>query len=57
MIEKDFVIGQQKLRIKQFESRIVQLQPRKRRKIQTSPNSKFASIEDFMRAQMEARDR
>ena len=55
--EKDFVIAQQELRIKQLESRVVQLEPRKRRKVQTSPNSKFASIEAIMRAQVAAGDR
>ena len=54
--QKDFVIAQQELRIKQLESRIVQLEPRKRRKVQTSPNSKFASIEAIIRAQRAAGD-
>jgi hypothetical protein len=35
----------------------MQLQPRKRRKVETSPNSRFATIEDIIRAQIEARDR
>ena len=42
--EKDFVIAQHELRIKQLEARVVQLEPRKRRKVQTSPNSKFVGI-------------
>jgi ABC-type antimicrobial peptide transport system ATPase subunit len=48
--KKDFVIVQQKLRIKQLEAKIVQLEPRKRRKVQLSPNSKFASIRAIIRA-------
>jgi hypothetical protein len=48
--EKDFVIAQQELRIKQLEAKVVQLEPRKRRKVQLSPNSKFASIRAIIRA-------
>jgi 4-hydroxybenzoate polyprenyltransferase len=55
--QKDFVIAQQEMKIKQLESRLVQLQPRKRRKVQASPNSKFVSIEDIMRAQIEVGER
>jgi hypothetical protein len=55
--EKDFVIAQQELRIKQLEAKVVQLEPRKRRKVQLSPNSKFASIGAIMRAQVAAGDR
>ena len=35
----------------------MQLEPRKRRKVRTSPNSKFAGIEAIKRAQIEAGDR
>lgn len=45
------------MKIKQLESRLVQLQPRKRRKVQASPNSKFVTIEDIMRTQIEVRER
>ena len=55
--EKDFVIAQHELRIKQLEARVVQLEPRKRRKVQTSPNSKFIGIQAIRKAQIEARDR
>lgn len=55
--QKDFVITQQELRIKQLENRVVQLQPRKRKKVQTSPNSKFATIQDIIRAQIATGDR
>ena len=55
--EKDFVIAQQERKIKQLENKIEQLKPRKRRKVVTSPNSKFATIDDIMRAQIEAGDR
>ena len=33
------------------------MEPRKRRKVQTSPNSKFASIKAIIRAQIAAGDR
>ena len=55
--EKDFVIAQHELRIKQLEARVEQLEPRKRRKVKTSPNSKFAGIEAIKKAQIEAGDR
>jgi hypothetical protein len=55
--QKDFVITQQKIKIKQLERRLVQLQPRKRQKMQTSLNSKFVSIEDIIRTQIEVRER
>jgi len=50
--EKDFIITQQELRIKQLENRIVQLEPRKRRKVKASPNSRFINIEHIIRAQI-----
>jgi hypothetical protein len=50
--EKDFLIAQHERRIQQLEARVQQLEPRKRRKVRTSPNSKFASIEDIYRAQV-----
>ena len=55
--QKDFVIAQHKLRIKQLEARVLQLEPRKRRKVQTSPNSRFANIGGIREAQIAAGDR
>ena len=40
-----------------MEARVVQLAPRKRRKVVVSPNSKFADIEAIKRAQIKAGDR
>jgi hypothetical protein len=54
---KDYVIAEQELRIKQLEARLEQLGPRKRRKVRTSPNSKFAEIDTIKQAQIEAGDR
>ena len=55
--DKDFVITQYELRIKQLKARVLQLEPRKQRKVVTSPNSKFADIEAIYRAQVAAGDR
>ena len=55
--EKDFIIVQQKRKIKQLENRVMQLEPRKRRKVVTSPNSRFADIKDIIKAQIAAGDR
>lgn len=49
--QKDFIIAQQKRKIKQLKSKVMQLQPRKRRKVKTFPNSRFATIDDIIRAQ------
>ena len=54
---KDFVIAQHERRIQQLKARVIELQPRKRWKVVTSPNSKFADIEKIYKAQVEAGDR
>jgi hypothetical protein len=36
---------------------VVQLEPRKRRKVRTSPNSKFIGIKEIRKAQIEVGDR
>jgi hypothetical protein len=55
--QKDFVIAQQEIKIKQLENRLVQLQPRKKQKVQGSPNSRFITIEDIMRTQIKVGER
>ena len=45
------------MKIRELEERLEQLQPKKRRKVQTSPNSKFATTCDIRRAQIAARGR
>jgi hypothetical protein len=42
--EKGFIIAQHEHQTKQLKARVVELEPRKRRKVQTSPNSKFTSV-------------
>ena len=55
--DKDFIIAKQERKIQALEARVVQLKPRKRRKVRTSPNSKFANIKKIYKAQIEAGDR
>jgi DDE superfamily endonuclease/Psq-like protein/Tc5 transposase-like DNA-binding protein len=55
--QRDFQIAQQERKIQQLEARVLQLQPRKRMKVQTSPNSRFASIRAIYQAQIDAGDR
>jgi hypothetical protein len=55
--EKDYALTQAELRIQQLEARLEQLKPRKRQKVRTSPNSKFADIRAIKQAQIEAGDR
>ncbi len=54
--QKDFALGQAEMRIQQLEAKLDQLQPRKKRKVQTSPNSKFTDIQAIQKAQIIARD-
>ena len=54
---KNFILAQYKLQIEQLKARIEQLALRKRRKVQTSPNSKFMEIKAIIKAQIKARDR
>jgi len=50
----ELVVSQQK--IQALEARLEAVRPRKKKKVQLSPNSKFASIRSIYRAQMEAGD-
>ena len=54
--EKDFALGQANMRIQQLEARLEQVKPRKRRKVRTSPNSKFANTKAIREAQILAGD-
>ena len=55
--KKDYDLVQANHRIKQLEARVEQLEPRKRRRVRTSPNSKFVDIQAIKEAQIEAGDR
>lgn len=52
--EKESLIASQELRIQNLETRLEALRPKKRRKVRTSPNSKFANIKAIQQAQEEA---
>jgi len=55
--EKDYELGKANLRIRELEERLEQLRPKKRRKVQTSPNSKFVTTRAIREAQIAAKDR
>ena len=48
--QRDFVIAQHKRKIQRLKAKIQQLEPRKRRKVKTSPNSKFVRIKAIKKA-------
>ena len=54
--EQESVLTDHQLRIQSLETRLEAARPKKRRKVKTSPNSKFANIEDIQKAQREARE-
>ena len=55
--EKDYKLGKANMRIKELEERLEQLRPKKRRKVRTSPNSKFVTTRAIREAQIAAGDR
>jgi len=55
--KKDYELGKANMRIKELEERLEQLRPKKKRKVQTSPNSKFATTRAIKEAQIAARER
>jgi len=55
--EKEYELGKANLRIKELEERLEHLRPKKKRKVQTSPNSKFATIRAIKEAQIAAGER
>lgn len=50
--EKNVQLATAKRQIQALEARIETIKPRKRKKVDLSPNSKFANIEDIHRAQL-----
>jgi hypothetical protein len=52
--EQESVLASQELKIQSLEAQLEKARPKKRRKVRTSPNSKFADIEAIRRAQREA---
>jgi 4-hydroxybenzoate polyprenyltransferase len=55
--ERDYELGKANIRIKELEERLEQLRPRKKRKVQTSPNSRFATTRAIREAQIAAGER
>jgi hypothetical protein len=54
---KDYELGKANMKIKELEARIEQLRPRKRKKVLTSPNSRFVTTRVIREAQIAARER
>lgn len=55
--EKEYELGKANIKIKELEERLEHLRPRKKRKVQTSPNSKFATTRAIKEAQIAAGER
>ena len=55
--EKEYELGKANIRIKELEERLEHLRPKKKRKVQISPNSKFATIRAIKEAQIAAGER
>jgi hypothetical protein len=54
--EQESVLADHSYRIQSLEVQLEKARPRKRMKVRTSPNSKFADISDIRRAQIAAGD-
>jgi len=52
--EKDIQLAIANQKVRSLEAQLEAARPKKRRKVKTSPNSKFANIEAIRRAQIEA---
>ncbi len=52
--EKDTLLAASEIKIKGLEARLDALRPKKRRKVEVSPNSRFAEIRGIQRAQIAA---
>ena len=55
--KRDYELGKANIKIKELKERLEQLRPKKRRKVRTSPNSKFATTRAIKEAQIAARER
>ena len=55
--EKEYELGKANIKIKELEERLEYLRLKKKRKVQTSPNSKFATTRAIKEAQIAARER
>lgn len=55
--EKEYKLRKANMKIKELEERLEHLRPRKKRKVQTSPNSKFTTTRAIKEAQIAAGER
>jgi len=55
--EKEYELGKANMKIKELEDRLEHLRPKKKRKVQTSLNSKFVTIRAVKEAQIAAGER
>ena len=55
--EKEYELGKANIKIKELEERLEHLRPRKKKKVQTSPNSKFTTTRAIKEAQIATRER
>lgn len=55
--KKEYELRKANMKIKELEERLEHLRPKKKRKVQTSPNSKFAITRAIKEAQIAARER
>ena len=55
--EKEYELGKANIKIKELEERLEHLRPKKKRKVQTSLNSKFAIIRAIAETQITAVER
>jgi 4-hydroxybenzoate polyprenyltransferase len=55
--EKDYQLATLQRRVEALEQQVESIRPRKKKKVQISPNSKFADIEAIHRAQVDAGDK
>ena len=55
--EKEYELGKANIRIKELKERLEHLRPKKKRRVQTSLNSKFATTRAIKEAQIAAGER
>ncbi|KXH47156.1 transposase [Colletotrichum nymphaeae SA-01] len=55
--EKSFLLASSQQQVRVLEARVKRMAPRKKKSVQTDPNTKFANIRDIKRAQEDAGER
>ena len=54
--EQESILADHELRIRSLQVQLEKAKPKKRKKVKTSPNSKFAGIEAIYKAQIAAKE-